>query len=302
MRKLSLLPIALIVLAGQAAAQKEIPPAAPFKRTVWVAPQGFVRLFQLTGSLRVLGWDRDSLAISGTMHVPEQGEFTVTPGKQGVRVSLWGPDELRAKPSDLTIYVPRASQLWIKTQSAAVTVQDFEGRLDIETVSGNVAVNGRPRELYLETMGGSAQLALESRSARVKTGTGSITFKGTLEEALLSTVSGALSALDAQVKQGRFESLEGRISFTGELLQPAALEFVNHAGDIELTLSPRSLAQVTVSTVTGRFQDDFGVQGKGLPGKGVGKGEFTFWLGRDPLADINVRTFKGAVILRKRGN
>ena len=256
------------------------------------------RLFQLAGTLRVQGWDRDSLAITGTLHIPDDGEFVVTPGKQGARVSLWGPDETRAGPSDLTIYVPRTSQVWIKSQSAAVTVLDFEGRLDIETVSGNADIQGRPREVYLETMGGSARLSVQSRSARVKTGTGSITLQGTLDEATLSTVSGPLSVTDARIRQGHFESLEGRISFTGELIQPAALEFINHAGAVELALSARSAAEVTVRTVSGSFQDRWGVQGKEGPSQFKGK-EFSFLLGPEPLAEVVIRNFKGDVILRK---
>src|SRR5262245_59077953 len=117
MRTLAVAAVLLIALSTHATAQKDAPGTA-VNRTIAVVPDGFIRIFQLTGSVRVQGWDRDSLAISGTVNVPAQGEFTVTPGKQGARVYLWGPDELRAQPSQLLIRVPRNSRLWIKTQSA----------------------------------------------------------------------------------------------------------------------------------------------------------------------------------------
>ncbi|MGH7469426.1 MAG: hypothetical protein ACRENP_15860 [Longimicrobiales bacterium] len=292
----------LACLADVTAAQKQATTAGATVRTVrqtlWVAPTGFIRIFHLSGSLRVEGWDRDSLSVSGTVSVPGHGEFAITPGKQGARVSLWGPDETRAQPSQLIVRVPRRSQLWIKTQTANVVVSGFEGGLDVATVAGAVEVTGRPREVYIESMGGAANLVIESRSARIKTGTGQITLRGNIDDATVSTVSGAVLADDVRVRTGHFESVDGAIRFSGDLLEPASLEFINHSGDIELALSPRSLAAVNVSTITGAFQDDWGIDAKGGPGKLSGK-EFSFMLGKEPLAEVIVRNFKGAVILKR---
>jgi DUF4097 and DUF4098 domain-containing protein YvlB len=232
------------------------------------------------------------------LSLPAGAEFVVTPGKQGARVSFWGSDETRAEASQLRIRVPRKSQLWVKTQSAHVSVREFEGSLDVVTVSGDVEVAGRPRELYIETMGGAANVAVDTRSARVKTGTGQVTLRGTIEDATISSVSGPVFALDTQLKQARFESVDGRITYTGELTQPAALEFINHSGDIELRLSPRSLVEFHVSTLAGVFTDEWGVNPKFEPGKGQGK-EFVFNIGSEPVADVLIRNFKGAVRLRR---
>jgi DUF4097 and DUF4098 domain-containing protein YvlB len=298
MRTIILLSCLLAGFAHSAAAQKET--LRTVQRTLWVAPTGFIRIFHQTGSVRVEGWDRDSLSVAGTVSVPADGEFVITPGKQGARVSIWGPDETRTQPSQLVVRVPRRSQLWVKTQSADVAVAGFEGGLDVATVSGDVEVTGRPREVYIESMGGVANLTVESRSARIKTGTGQVVLRGTIEDATVSSVGGAVLAQDVRVRAGRFESVAGPIRFSGELIQPASLEFINHSGDIELALSPRSLATVSVSTIAGTFQDDWGIDAKGGPGKLSGK-EFSFVLGRDPLAEVIVRNFKGAVILKRWG-
>jgi putative adhesin len=303
MRTLLTLISALAIVSTSAVAQKQSAPAEAVVRrsidqTIWVAPAGYIRISHLAGSLRVEGWDRDSLSIQGVLSLPADAEFVVTPGKQGAKVAFWGSDDARAEASQLRIRVPRKSQLWVKTQSADVSVREFEGSLDVVTVSGDVEVAGRPRELYLETMGGNANVAVDTRSARVKTGTGQVTLRGTIDDATISSVSGPVFALDTQLKQARFESVDGRITFSGELTQPAALEFINHSGDIELRLSPRSLIEFRVSTLAGDFTDEWGVNPTAEPGKGKGK-EFVFNVGPEPVAEVLIRNFKGAVILRK---
>ena len=301
-----LLLCTLLVSAGPAAAQKQQESAATVvQRTIPVPASGFIRIFQLTGSVRVEGWDRDSVALNGTVIVPAAGEFVVTPGKQGAKISLWGPDETQAPPSQLVVRVPRRSQLWIKTQSANVEVADFEGSLDIVTIAGQTQVSGRPREVYIESMGGSVTLALDTRSARIKTGTGAVTLRGNIQDLTVSSVSGAVTVQDVQLRQAHFESVDGPIRFLGALNEPAALEFINHSGDIELALTPGSMADFRVTTVSGAFRDEWGIRPasttvntRGASTKLGGK-EFGFLVGGEGVADISIRNFKGAVILRR---
>jgi hypothetical protein len=308
MRIATLLVGAQLLSAQTSAAQKEAPRTATgtttVQQTLAVPAAGFIRIFLLTGSIRVQGWDRDSLSLNGTVSVPADGEFQVLPGKQGARVSVWGPDETRAPPSQLVIRVPRRSQLWIKSQTADVEVTDFEGSLDVVTIAGQVRISGRPREVYLESMGGSATLDIASRSARIKTGSGPVTVQGDIDDLTVSSVSGAVTARNIQLRQARFESVDGAIRFSGDLSEPAALEFISHSGDIELALAPSSLADVRVNTVSGAFRDDWGISARsgaiGKAGKLSGK-EFGFLLGDEALAEVSIRNFKGAIILKRLG-
>ena len=91
------------ITAADAAAQRDI------NRKLWVAPDGYIRLYNLAGSVRVQGWDQDSLWITGTGTWTEPGEFVVSPGKQGAKASLWGPEAKRAR-GELIVRLPRRSQ------------------------------------------------------------------------------------------------------------------------------------------------------------------------------------------------
>src|SRR5262245_58370177 len=200
--RLPVVVLTLLSLAGNASAQKQ------FSKTIWVAPTGYVRVHNMAGSVQVYGWDKDSLQISGSITAPPGGEFAIAPGKQGAKVSIWGPTETGVKPSDIIVRVPRGSLLQIKTQSATIMVQDFQGDLDAVSVTGGITVNGKPRELYVESMGGDLNLAVSTRSARAKSGTGKITLGGSCEDATLSTVSGPVLIMGARITQGHFESVE----------------------------------------------------------------------------------------------
>ena len=291
MRSITFALFAALLAAG-ASAQK------PIDNTIWVAPGGFVRIYNMVGSVKVYGWDKDSLQIQGTLQEPPGGEFVVSPGKQGAKVSVWGPTEIGVKPTDITIRVPRRSQVWIKTQSASILVQDFEGGLDLTSVTGAITVNGKPRELYAESMGGDLRFGVTTRSARGKTGTGAITLNGAVDEVTLTTVSGALSVFNARISQGHFESVEGAITYTGLFNTPSSLEFINHSGDVQLNVPVNADANFSIDLFSGSFKDEFGVKAKQMPGR-LKTRLFSFQIGQDLGADVAVKSFKGTVIVRK---
>jgi hypothetical protein len=245
-----------LLFASGVSAQK------PVDTTIPVVPNGFIRIYNMAGSVRVYGWDKDSLQIQGTVHEPPAGEYVVSPGKQGAKVSIWGPTEIGAQPSELVVRVPRRSQVWIKTQSASISVQEFEGGLDLVSVTGSIAVVGDPRELYAESMGGDITGIVNTRAVRAKTGTGRITLNGAVEDATLTTVSGPMYITGARITQGHFESVDGLIRHVGPFNTPSSLEFINHGGDVELVVPVNAAASFSIDLFAGGFKDEFGVRAK----------------------------------------
>ena len=293
MKRLWLVLLAVAISASPTVAQREI------NRKIWVAPDGYIRLFNMTGSVRIQGWDQDSMQITGTASWSGDGEFVVSPGKQGAKASLWGSTEKSAR-GELVVRVPRRSQLWVKTQDASVSINDFEGGLDVITISGTVDIVGRPRELYVESMGGNVNLSVSTRSARVKTGSGAVTVRGAIDDATVTTVSGAIQLMDSRIRQGRLESIEGRVVYSGDFAAPGKMEFINHAGSTELQLGPKATGEFSISTFEGHFRDEYGLRLRHGEGKMKGR-EFGFTLGGMPDNEVSIRTFKGPVVIRKLG-
>jgi hypothetical protein len=276
-----------------------VPASAQMKvdQKVATVSAGFVRIFLLTGSVNVQGWDRDSIWIRGTAFEPPGEKLVIAPGPQGAKIALWGPDETKVKPSQLTIFVPRRSQVWIKTQSASAIVSGIEGGIDINTVSGEVTAEGKPRELYVESMGGKVNLNVRTRSIRAKTGTGDIVARGIADELTLTTVSGRIWAMETRSTQTRVESIDGNIYYSGDLSMPGRLELINHSGDIEIAIGPLASAQFGITTIDGSVRDEYGMKGKTSLGKG--SKQYYFELSQNPALEVEIRNFKGATIIKK---
>ena len=281
-----------LLCAAPLAAQK------PIDTTIPVVPNGYIRIFNMAGSVRVIGWDKDSMQVRGNVQEPPDGEYVLSPSAKGAKISIWGPTEIGVKPSDLVLYVPRKSQVWVKTQSASIIVQNFEGGLDVVSVTGSITINGKPNELYAESMGGDLNLNVATRSARAKTGSGKIGLAGTVDDATLTTVSGPVSIANARVSQGHFESVDGDIRYTGLFNNPSSLEFINHSGAVELVVPVNADATFSIDLFSGTFKDEFGVRAKQMSGK-LKTRLFSFRIGTESGAEVSVKNFKGTVTVRK---
>ena len=133
----ALLTLLTLVAAGDAGAQQRI------DQRMAAAPVGLLRIQNFVGAVRVTGWDRDSIAVTGTVGT---GEFYFGVGKGSGKLGVYLPpkvtegglDAAQAKgqivPSVLEVRVPRRTRVWVKTARASIDVQDVTGRLDLYAV------------------------------------------------------------------------------------------------------------------------------------------------------------------------
>jgi DUF4097 and DUF4098 domain-containing protein YvlB len=205
------------------------------------------------------------------------------------------PDGDTPPTARLEIRVPARSRVWIKTSTADVMVRDLRGGLDVSTVSGRIDIQGQPSEVYAESMGGEVVVEAEARLLRVRTAGSNITVRGRIADAEAYTVSGLIMVVNKQVERGRFESVDGGIRYTGGIARASSVEFVTHAGDIELALPASLPADVRISSFQGTVTSALGKLVRD-PASRQG-GEYRLTLGGGG-AEVIVRTFKGAVRLR----
>src|SRR6266851_4562406 len=130
------LAFAVTLLARQATAQAQIAQRWPLD------PGGSVRIVNPAGRIRVLGWDADSVAVSGRLG-PRAGRFSAA-GDPHVRTLAvdTGPGA-----AELEIHVPRRATVWVKSATATIEVDGMEGTLDLasqdlgaSTLSGRIVV------------------------------------------------------------------------------------------------------------------------------------------------------------------
>jgi hypothetical protein len=259
---------------------------------------GFVRIHNMAGSVQVIGWDRDTVAVTGSVWETKTERFDMHAYGDGVKMGVWDPDAAAVKPSVLEVRVPRGSHVWVKTGSADITIDGVQGGTEAISVTGRIRVAGTPREVFAESMGGAIDVAADTRTVRVATASGHIAVRGAIVDASARTVSGDLTVDGSQFERGRFESVDGDIRYSGEIGRGSWLDFINHSGIVEFTLPPKVAAEFVVSTFEGGLDDRYGVRvtygGNKLKGKEM---SFTIGMGGGHVA---VRNFKGQVVLRRK--
>jgi hypothetical protein len=265
-----------------------------------VVPNGFMRIFSLSGSVTVIGWDRDSLVVTGTVWEPSGDRFAVGVTPKGAKLGLWSDSDAPTKPSHIVVYVPSRSQVWVKTTSADIRVSKVSGGLDLFSVSGSITIGDAPREVYAETMGGDVVLDANTSSARIKTAGGTLRVTGTIADLTAVTVSGPINVASANFQRARIESVDGDIRISGAIPRGSGLDVTNHAGAIDLLLPPDATADFAVSLYSGELVDEFGVAKKQVGGSKMKARELVFALGEKPVARVSLRSFKGRIALRKQ--
>ena len=246
-----------------------------------------------SGSVSVSGWNRDSVDVSGTAD-ETAGPFDMGGGADAMKMGLWAEDDPDAM-ADLSIRVPAGATVWLKVVGANVDVSAVTGGLDVYSVTGDVRIDGNPRQVYAETMAGKVDISGSSPSVRAKTANGPITFRGESEDVSLNTVSGKLTVTVPMLQRGRFETVTGDIYFEGDLDRGSSTTFQTHGGGIELRLPRDAGADVSVTTVEGTLQNDFGGQRSRDDMSGR---EIELEIGAGGAA-VMIHTFSGAISIRK---
>ena len=284
--RLPLVGLVLLLAAAPVAGQR------PVHERRAATPDGAIRIHNLSGSVRVIGWDRDTIAVQGT--APSQGEpFALHVSGGNAKLGIW-PGSGEAQPAQLEVRVPRGSRVWIKTESADVVVSAVTGSVDVSSVSGRIDVRGAPGEVFVESMAGPIELEVESRVLRARTAGADIILRGRVSDAQVLSVSGSVTVMNKQVERGRFESVDGRVRYHGGIARGSSVEFITHSGDIDIVLMRDVNARITVSSFQGSVESL--LQGKLVQSGGKGNRQYALTLGTGG-ADLVVRTFKGSVRL-----
>jgi hypothetical protein len=258
------------------------------------APDALIRIYNVRGTLRITGWARDTVAVSGYVD-PSLGRFFIGGTADGMKLGVEAPDSTSTGTAVLDVSVPAGARLSIKTASAGVELDAVTGPVDIFTVSGQVRVGGKPASVAAESMDGNIELAMESPWAEVRTASGVVVLRGVIQNATVSSISGPLYiGMEGKIARASFETVSGEIAFKGDLDPEGVLEAESHSGNIELRLPEHLGATYSLTAYSGELHTEFETV-TARPQKG----EWRFAVG-DGRAQVTVRTFKGRVDLKKR--
>ena len=284
------LALALLLVAASAPLMAQAP-----VRRLPVAPDASIRILNLAGSIRVSGWDHDSIAVAGAPPAGG-GKLLMGGSERGVKVVVEADAATDLPGTNLEIRVPRGVNLWVKSATATIAIEGLTGEVEASTVTGSIAVRGSPSVLVAESMEGDLDIAVSARITQLKTAGGAITVRDAANEITATSVSGVIRLLNARgVSSGRLESVSGSVLFNGAVAPGGTLDLQTHDAPIEILLPPRQNALVEVTAFGGRTINR--IPGlAGAPGKGKAV-QYRLGNGR---ARVVARSLKGDVSLRQQ--
>ena len=296
MRRVSVALLALAVSAGAVSAQRTI------DETRDVSASGTVEIENLAGSVRVIGWDRNQVRVTGTL-APRAERLDFTTRGSVTRVDVVFPRQrnmnLRGNEadSDLEIRVPTGSRVVVETVSAGIEATELGGRLDLESVSGDIEVRARSgQNVRVESVSGTVDVSGPAADLRAGSVSGKVRVSGVRGSASVETVSGEVDVSDADLRDGTFKAVSGTVRYEGGLSR-GTFNFESFSGRVILVVPASVNASFDVSTFSGGISSDFDAdvrRQRYTPEK-----EMHFTVGSGD-ARVILKSFSGHVEIRRR--
>jgi hypothetical protein len=243
MRPLSRIFLALALLAPPLEAQRTA------ERGWALSSDGMVKIFNFAGSIRVMGWDRDSVAVTATF----PAGLTLFGGgdRSSLKFGIEGEQRGPEQAASLVVRVPANANVWVRGAATTVDVEGLIGIVDVGTVGGALRVRGSPRVLTAETMNGPLEVEGSPEIFRATTATGELRWNGAARDATLSTVSGAVVVSGGPLGRARIASVAGNVRLRGSVHTDGEVVIETHSGNIDVVLPKANLKRVSARTFKG---------------------------------------------------
>ncbi len=268
-------------------------PQVPFTRGWALDRDGMVKIFVPNGRIRVIGWDRDSVAVSGTISraaSPYGGG-----GRRGVKLGIEGTAP--GIGGDITVHLPAGAIVSVRGAATDISVEGLTGGVDVGCVSGQVRITGDPRELIAEAMDGLLEIIGSPGTLRAKTASGTLRWLGHADEATLGSVGGPIEAARGPLGSVRIETISGNVTLDAALQPDADVVIESHSGSVSLRVPPGTPTRLTADAARVVGAPDGTAtgppQGKRPPPRTIVLNGATATSG----AAITVRSFKGELTL-----
>lgn len=268
--------------------------AGSLDTTVVFDAHGMVSVSCPGGAVTVIGSDRNEIKVRART---ENGAIRFT--SNGMRATLEPSQGRGCSDGHFEVTVPVGARVSASSWSGSATVRGVRGDVEIRTQSADIDVRNVGR-LDLETLSGDVSITGVTGDATVHTVSGDISLTGVRGDVVeAETVSGDLELHDVVAKQVRTNTTSGDLDFDGQILDAGRYDFNTHSGEIRLELPPAVGAQLSISTFSGAIDSDFPITLKA--GEHGSSKRLNFTLGQGS-ARINAETFSGDINLKSTGS
>jgi Putative adhesin len=225
-------------------------------------PRGIVEVSNFSGKIEVSGWDQPQVSVHANMSNDINNvDVRSDHGRTTINVRMHGMS-FGGGAADLSIRIPKASELDVTSVSADVTSKGIVGAQRLKTVSGSIKADISQSDVEAKTVSGSVYLHGDGKPAslHVTSISGSIRVEHGAGDVEANTVSGDL---DVQLDPGRsvrVRTTSGRMNIQGKLSKDADVDSQTVSGDVKLHAAPQGGYDYELSTFSGDIRNCFNLE------------------------------------------
>jgi DUF4097 and DUF4098 domain-containing protein YvlB len=265
-------------------------------QTIDASDDGYVEIFNTSGSIEVVGWSKDSIEITGTLGDSVEELIVERDGDEVlIQVEVpnrhWGDID-----ADLIIKVPEDSSIEVTGVSTDIEIEDVLGEQSLSSVSGDIEISGAANDVEAESVSGDVDVEGNGTDGSFEGATvsGDVMVKGMSGSVDVESVSGDVDVIGGSYEQAYFETVNGDQAFHAELTHDGdlSMESINGTVHIEFTV-PITSARFDIETFNGSIRNCFGPKPERTSKYSPGL-ELSFTIG-DGDARIDIETLNGSV-------
>jgi len=294
---------ALSPLAAVAALCTVASPAwagTPINQRAAADPSGAVEISNVAGTVRVTGWDRNEVEVTGELgEGTERLDFAVVDKVTRVKVILPNRSN-NVEDTDLVVRIPMASRLAVTTVSADIEVQDVTGAQRLQTVSADIRTEAAAEDVECKSVSGDVAVHGSGKKALVTitTVSGDAMALKVAGEVNANTVSGNLTLGLGETTRSRLRSTSGDLTMASVLAADGRLDIESISGDVRLELHGPVNAEFDVTSFNGEIRNCFGPKAVSTSEYAPGK-ELQFREGQG-TGRVRIKTLNGDISVCKK--
>ena len=189
------------------------------------------------GDVRIEGWDKAELKISGELDDKAEGyrlevkddriEFIV----KMPRSSNFGWNS--GDGSDLVIFMPNSSELELSGINVNVIASKLSNGTEIDVVNGDITLSAIEGDISVETVNGNVNATNLTGDIRYETVNGEINDKNSQGTLRFTAVNGDIKST-SKAQDVRLENVNGDINFTLDTIQKLRINTVNGEAEVRI--------------------------------------------------------------------
>ena len=233
---------------------------SPINQRLAVDPSGSVEVSNTAGTVKITGWDRNEVEVTGELgEGTERLDFATDDKVTRVKVVL--PNRMHnVHGTDLVISVPAASRVAVNTVSADIEVRGVTGAQRLVSVSGDIRTEAGVQDVECRTVSGDVFVdgAAKKGLLTINTVSGDAKALKVAGEVNANTVSGNVTLGLGLTSRSRVRTTSGDLTLATLLAPAGKLDVESISGDVRLDFVGAIDAEFDVSSFNGDIRNCFG--------------------------------------------